>query len=107
MADRRKNTHLLPQVAGGACIIAVQTTLTPLLEIGVRPQFVTSLDYHDICTRFFEKLPRDLKTELVAEPKASSAIFDLHPGPVSILGNEFADGLIHEMKLEKARLTSG
>jgi hypothetical protein len=103
----RKNKHLLPRVAGKACIIAVQTTLQPLLEIGVEPQFVTSLDYHDICTRFFEKLPRGLRTELVAEPKATNAIFDLHTGALSLNGNEFAETLLSEMKLQKARLPSG
>ena len=54
----RKNKHLLKDAQGKAVIIAVQTTLQPLLEMGVEPQFVTSLDYHDICTRFFEKLPQ-------------------------------------------------
>jgi hypothetical protein len=103
----RKNKHLLADAQGKAVIIAVQTTLQPLLEIGVEPQFVTSLDYHDICTRFFEKLPPNLKTELVAEPKATSKIFDLNPGPLSLLGNEFCDGLIAEMRLEKTRLPSG
>jgi hypothetical protein len=103
----RKNKHLLPRVAGKACIIAVQTTLQPLLEMGVEPQFVTSLDYHDICTRFFERLPDNLRTELVAEPKATNAIFDLHTGPLSLLGNEFAETLLAEMKLNKARLPSG
>ena len=103
----RKNKHLLPEVAGKAIIIAVQTTLQPLLEMGVEPQFVTSLDYHDICTRFFEKLPSGLRTELVAEPKATNAIFDLHPGPLSLLGNEFAEKLLAEMKLAKAHLPSG
>jgi hypothetical protein len=103
----RKNKHLLKDAAGKSVIIAVQTTLQPLLELGVEPQFVTSLDYHDICTRFFEKLPSTLKTELIAEPKAANAIFDLNPGPLSLLGNDFADGLIAEMKPDKARLTSG
>jgi len=105
----RKNKHLLKRADGKAVIIAVQTTLQPLLELGVRPHFVTSLDYHDICTRFFEKLPADLRTELVAEPKASSAIFGLHPGPLTILGNEFADNLLREMRLdqEKARIQAG
>ncbi|MBC8106815.1 MAG: motility associated factor glycosyltransferase family protein, partial [Anaerolineae bacterium] len=103
----RKNMHLLKDAQGKSVIIAVQTTLQPLLEIGVRPQFVTSLDYHEICTRFFEKLPKDLTTELIAEPKASNAVFDLNPGPLSLLGNEFADGLISEMNLDRPRLTSG
>jgi hypothetical protein len=105
----RKNRHLLKGLAGRAVIIAVQTTLKPLLEMGVEPDYVTSLDYHEICTRFFEKLPATLKTELVAEPKAASAIFEMYPGPVSLLGNEFADGLLRDLepKLSKARLPSG
>ena len=88
-------------------IVAVQTTLKPLLEMGVEPDFVTSLDYHDICTRFFENLPEKLCTELVAEPKASDRIFELFPGRVSLLGNSYAEGLLREMKIEKAVLTAG
>ena len=103
----RKNKHLLKGASERAVIVAVQTTLQPLLEMGVEPHFVTSLDYHEICTRFFEQLPPTLRTELVAEPKATSAIFSMYPGPVSILGNEYADGLLSDMKLEKERLPSG
>lgn len=103
----RKNMHLLPQAAGKAVIIAAQTTLKPLLEIGVEPDFVTSLDWSDICTRFFEGLPPTLRTQLVAEPKASSKIFQMHPGPAALLGNDFADSLLHELKLDRPRLPAG
>jgi hypothetical protein len=103
----RKNKHLLREAQGRAVIVAVQTTLQPLLELGIEPQFVTSLDYHDICTRFFEKLPRTLRTELVAEPKATSKIFSLNPGPLSILGNDFAESLVREMRVGKTKLRSG
>ena len=103
----RKNKHLLKDAAGHAVMIAVQTTLQPLLEMGIEPDYVTSLDYHDICTRFFERLPSTLRTELVAEAKASDAIFGLFPGPISLLGNEFAESLLSEMKLNKTRLNSG
>ncbi len=103
----RKNKHLLGELNNRAVIIAVQTTFQPLLELGVEPHFVTSLDYHEICTRFFEKLPPTVKTELVAEPKATSAIFDLNPGPLSLLGNDFAERLLKEMKLNKSRLPAG
>jgi hypothetical protein len=103
----RKNKHLLKDASGKAVLIAVQTTLQPLLEMGIEPDYVTSLDYHDICTRFFEKLPKNLRTELIAEPKASTAVLDLYPGPMRILGNEFADQLLREIKLEKDRLRAG
>lgn len=103
----RKNKHLLINAVGKAVIIAVQTTLLPLLEMGIEPHYVTSLDYHDICTRFFEKLPPALRTHLVAEPKASDRIFSMFPGPVSLLGNDFAEQLIREDAPNKAKLTSG
>jgi hypothetical protein len=103
----RKNKHLLREAQGKAIIIAVQTTLKPLLEMGVEPHYVTSLDYHDICTRFFEKLPRSLRTHLVAEPKASPAIFGMYPGPISVLGNDFAEKLAREARLGRACLAAG
>ena len=103
----RKNKHLLRDAQGKAVIIAVQTTLQPLLEMGIEPHYVTSLDYHDICTRFFEKLPPSLNTHLVAEPKASDRIFSMFPGPVSLLGNDFAEQLVRENRPSKAKLTSG
>lgn len=103
----RKNMHLLREAAGKCVMIAVQTTLRPLIEMGVRPQYVTSLDYHEICTRFFEHLPPDLDSELIAEPKASSAIFNLYPGPISVLGNDFAESLLARCRPNKARLRAG
>jgi hypothetical protein len=103
----RKNQHLLKDLDQRAVLIAVQTTLRPLLDMGVTPHFVTSLDYHEICTRFFEKLPASIRTELVAEPKATSLIFDMISAPVTLIGNDFAEGLVRELKLAKAGLTSG
>jgi hypothetical protein len=103
----RKNKHLLAGLRDKAVIIAVQTTLQPLLEMGVEPHYATSLDYHEICTRFYEKLPETLRTELVAEPKANSAIMRMYPGPVSLLGNTFAESVLRELKLGKPELTGG
>jgi hypothetical protein len=121
----RKNKHLLLEAQGHAVIIAVQTILQPLLDMGIEPHFVTSLDYHDISIRYYEKLPRNLKTQLVAEPKASPKIFDVFPGPIWTLGNQYADSLLRELtspkltpgaelkatpripRLSKARLPSG
>jgi hypothetical protein len=103
----RKNKHLLKGLEEKAVLIAVQTTLQPLVEMGIRPRFVTSLDYHEICSRFFEKLPADLKTELVAEPKATERIFQLNPGPLTMLGNDFAQSLLREINLNKPVLPAG
>ena len=103
----RKNKHLLQNALGKAVIVAVQTTLQPLLEMGIEPQFVTSLDYHEICARFFEKLPPSIRTELIAESKATDSIFKLNPGPLTLLGNDFAEGLLQEMQMKKAKLPAG
>jgi hypothetical protein len=103
----RKNKHLLLELRDKAVLIAVQTTLQPMLEMGVEPHYVTSLDYHDICSRFFEKLPPTLKTELIAEPKATSAIFRMYPGPISLLSNRFAELMLRELRLRKSELPGG
>ncbi|HEY1686338.1 MAG TPA: 6-hydroxymethylpterin diphosphokinase MptE-like protein [Tepidisphaeraceae bacterium] len=103
----RKNKHLLSAANGKAVLIAVQTTLKPLLETGIEPNYVTSLDYHEICTRFFENLPAKLSSELIAEPKASDRIFELFPGRVSLLGNTFAEALVREIQINKNALRAG
>jgi hypothetical protein len=103
----RKNKHLLKDVGEKAVLIAVQTTLQPLLEMGVEPHFVTSLDYHEICTRFFERLPGGIRTQLVAEPKATPRVLEMMTGPVRLIGNDFAEGLVREIKPGKTTLTSG
>lgn len=103
----RKNKHLLPSALGHAVIISVQTAFQQLLDIGVEPHFVTSLDYHDICTQFFQHVPKHVRTELVAEPKATTKIFELNPGPVSLLGSPFVESLLKEMKLDRPRLPAG
>jgi hypothetical protein len=102
-----KNKHLLPGIADKAVVIAVQTTYRPLLEMGVVPHYVTSLDYHDICTRFFENLPPGGRSHLVAEPKATPKIFDLHDGPLTVNGNDLADGLLRGATPESDRLRGG
>jgi hypothetical protein len=103
----RKNKHLLKGLEANAVLIAVQTMLQPLLEIGCRPHFVTSLDYHEICTRFFEKLPSGIATELIAEPKTTPQVLEMMTGPVTLIGNDFAEALLRELNLGKTALTSG
>jgi hypothetical protein len=103
----RRNQHLLKEARQKAVIIAVQTTLRPLLEMGVVPDYVTTLDHHTISTRFYEKLPKELPCTLVAEAKATHEIFSMYPGPLRLLGNEFADGMLREMKLPRVRLAAG
>ena len=82
----RRNVELLarPGVRDRVVIIAVQTVLRPLLEAGIRPHFVTALDYHEISRRFYEGLtPADVEgVTLVVEPKANPAILGAFPGAI-------------------------
>ena len=82
----RRNLHLLgaPGVRDRVVIIAVQTVLKQVLEAGIRPHFVTALDYHEISRRFYEGLTEaDVAgVTLVVEPKANPAILDAFPGAI-------------------------
>jgi len=74
-----RNVDQLKAAADRVVIIAMQTTLKPLLARGIRPDFVTSLDFSDLSRRFFEDV--DLTgIHLVAEPKAAWEVIDTFLG---------------------------
>jgi len=94
-----KNVDLLrnPDVRKNVVVISVQTTLKPLLDRGIRPDFVTALDYSAICQRFYENLPPLPDVTLVAEPKANPIILDSFPGPIRVCHSQFNDQLLGKL----------
>lgn len=95
-----KNVHLLqdPAIRRRVIVISAQTTLKPLLDRGVRPDFVTALDYSEISSRFYENLPDLPDVTLVIEPKGHPAIVDAFPGPVRVTHTNFLDRMLGELK---------
>ncbi|MCA9310913.1 MAG: DUF115 domain-containing protein [Phycisphaerales bacterium] len=95
-----RNMHLLrdPQVRERCVIVAVQTVLKPLLRAGIRPHFVTALDFHEISSRFYEGLtPEDVEgVTLIVEPKANPAIAEAFPGGVRMLSDPNLELLLGE-----------
>ena len=91
-----RNAHRLaePGVRDRVVIITVQTALQPLLDRGVRPHFVTALDWSPISARFYEELPPLPDVTLVAEAKCHPSILDHYPGPIRLLQNPFLDRLL-------------
>jgi hypothetical protein len=95
-----RNIELLcrPGVRDRVVIIAVQTVLKTLLARGVRPHFVTALDYHEISRRFYEGLTAgDVEgVTLVVEAKANPAILESFPGRIRCVGDAVLDGVLGE-----------
>jgi len=91
-----RNIALLKEIRDRVVVIAVQTTLKVLLAAGIEPDFVTSLDYHEVSRKFFEGLEELENTHLVAEPKAHWDIVDYYRGrgPISLIGNHFARAVL-------------
>ncbi len=85
-----RNIHLLSDLGDRAVMCAVQTIFRTLLERGIVPDFVTSLDYHELSRRYFENIPDFRGVHLIAEPKATPWVVDLYRGPISLLENPFA-----------------
>ncbi|MHC4993718.1 MAG: motility associated factor glycosyltransferase family protein [Planctomycetota bacterium] len=104
-----RNVDLLtrPGVRDRVVIVAVQTVLKPLLDRGIRPHFVTALDYHEISTRFYEGVGELPDVTLVAEMKTHQAVLDAFPGPVRVLQNDYLDRLVGPGKRRIARLKAG
>ncbi len=107
----RKNVHLLaePGVRDRCVIIAAQTTLQPLLEAGIRPHFVTALDYHEISRRFYDGLDPEAVRDvtLIAEPKSNPVILDAYPGPLRCCSTDFLDKLLGDLKRPMGSIPAG
>ncbi|MEK6701587.1 MAG: 6-hydroxymethylpterin diphosphokinase MptE-like protein [Planctomycetota bacterium] len=84
-----------PGVRDRVVIVAVQTVLKTLLEHGIRPHFVTALDYAAQSARFYEGLTAgDVEgVTLVFEPKVNPAVIRAFPG----LARCSADGLLNDI----------
>lgn len=104
-----KNLDLLtdPELRKNVVLIGVQTTLRPMLDRGIRPDFVTALDYSSICTRFYESLPDLPDVTLVAEPKCHPAIIKAYPGPVRVCPSELNDKLLGPLARPIPRIKAG
>ena len=94
-----RNIHLLlePRHRQNVMLITAQTTLKPLIERGIRPDFVTALDYSTISRRFYEGLTDLADVTIVAEPLAHPTILENFPGPKRVTSNRFLDRLLGDL----------
>lgn len=90
-------------------IIAAQTVLKPLLDAGITPHFVTSLDFHEISARFYEGLTgADVEgLTLVAEPKANPAILRAYPGATRLPREPALDLLLGDLAPDHGDIRAG
>lgn len=102
-----RNIDLLSEAKGNAILCAVQTALKPLMQRGIVPDFVTSLDYHEMSARFFEGLAGLEQVHLVVEPKVTWHVLDRYPGPVSVTHSDWAELLLGESLASRGGLKSG
>jgi hypothetical protein len=104
-----KNVDLLrdANTRSKVVVIAAQTALKPLLARGIRPDFVTALDYSHISSRFYEGLPPLPDVTLVAEPKAHRTILEGFPGPIRVPHSQFNDLLLGDMALPRKPIRAG
>jgi len=98
-----------PSLRERVVLIAVQTCLRPLLRRGIRPHFVTALDYHEISRQFYDDLrPEDLRDiTLICEPKVNRIVVESYPGPVRCVGNGFLDRLLGPLKRDMGTVPAG
>jgi hypothetical protein len=94
--DRTIDLLADPDLRERVVIIGVQTVLKPLLDRGIRPHFVTALDYHEISRRFYESLSADdvEGVTLVAETKTNPGVLDAFPGAIRCPQDPFLDDLL-------------
>lgn len=108
------NVDQVASLRDKAVIIAAQTTLRPLLERGICPHFVTSLDFSDLSRQFFEGIDIPDDVVLVAEPKASWHVVDAFRGDAALSGrrvilldNEFAHRCLGDALAKRTPMEAG
>ena len=102
-----KNIEQLVAFKHRAVICAVQTTVKPLMERGIVPDFITTLDFHEMSQKFFEDVGDLSDTHLIAEPKATWHVLDHYPGPMSVLDNHWARMVIGDELAARDGLQAG
>lgn len=109
-----RNIALLedPRIRERFAIIAVQTVLKPLLARGIRPHFVTALDYSEISARFYEGLTAaDLSgISLIIDPKVNPGVVQAWPreSAMRVQGDKHLDKLLGaDLAREKGALPAG
>ncbi len=102
-----RNIDQLPDARGRAVLLAVQSTLVLMLERGIKPDFVTSLDFHEVSGKFFEGIGDVSGVHLVAEPKVTWGVIDRYPGPTSLLDNRWARLLIGDELAARGGVKAG
>jgi hypothetical protein len=65
-------------------------------EPGIKPDFITTLDYHEMSRKFFDDVGDLSEVHLIAEPKAAWRVLDEYPGPMSLLDNAWARLILGE-----------
>lgn len=98
-----------PSLRERVVIIAVQSCLRPLLRRGIRPHFVTALDYHEISRHFYDGLdPHELRNiTLVCEPKVNRIVVESYPGPIRCVANGFLDRLLGPLARDMGAVPAG
>ncbi len=98
---------MLKQAKGRAVLIAVQTVLRPLLEAGIRPDFVTALDYSPISGRFYEGLGELPDVTLIADAKVHPVVPERFPGPRRLFRHDLLTRVLGELDAERDTLQAG
>lgn len=86
-----KNKHLLRGLEGRALVIAPDASLKVLLDMGVKPHLVTSLERLRVASRCFEGLAAEEVQDvyLAACPVIYNEVYGAYPGPRVIVYRNF------------------
>lgn len=91
----RKNIETLRECVGRIPMIAVSTSLRPLLNRGIRPDFTALIDYHRISKRYFEGIDPELAPPMVCDLRAAPEAVNAYPG-VHLFGNDLTFNTLFE-----------
>jgi hypothetical protein len=102
-----RNVAWLRAVRDRACVVAVDTALTPLVRAGIEPDLVVAVDPSAVNARHFAHVPPLSRAALVAEGSLHPACFAPFDGRVFTfrVGNSHPWPLLRARGIERSQLT--
>ena len=93
----QRNIDQLKQVKGRGVLIAMSTSLKPLLARGIVPDFACMIDFAWLSAKYFSGLECYPPITMVADPRSDWRTLDVHDGPKLILCDDFMDLVLKDV----------
>ena len=103
----QRNIDQLKRVKGRGVIIAMSTSLKPLLARGIVPDYTCMIDFSWLSRKYFTGLEKHRSITMVTDAKSDPGTLDIHQGPKLVLKDNYIDLVLKGVGPAREKLRPG